>query len=137
MVQKAAADIRLPTDLERMNCRLETRLRGVFLLSVEEPGDYLFVPAGVVILMEREQFQIFCVKSCHNLYRQVIYKFPIDELLKGVHYRDTGFRLEDISDTLARHGWLDTSAVPEILGHLYEKNPRHLFFLKDIVHTMQ
>lgn len=118
---------------ERMSCVLELRLRGVYLLSVEEPRDYLFIPAGVVIFMEREQFVVHCVKSSHNLFRQAIYKFSRDELLRGVHYRDHGFRFEDLTETMAAHGWVDSASIPDVLRSLYEQNQRHLFFLKRVV----
>ncbi|MDQ0188463.1 hypothetical protein JI721_16085 [Alicyclobacillus cycloheptanicus] len=116
---------------------METRLVGVYLLSVEEPDDYIFVPAGVVVLMERQQFQVYCVKSSHNLYRQALHKFSFDELEQGVRYRDYGFRLEDLSTMMVQHGWVDTASIPDILANLYERNPRHLFFLRDIVHALR
>lgn len=115
---------------------METRLHGVYLLSVEEPGDYIFIPSGVVILMERQQFQVYCAKSSHNLYRQAIHKYAMDELLKGVQYRDHGFRLEEVEAPMGRNAWVDTSNIPEILHFLYQQNPRHLFFLKDTVDSL-
>lgn len=112
---------------------MELRLRGVYVLSVEEPGDYLFVPAGVVILMERERFIVHCIKSSHNLYRQAIHKFSVDELLRGVDYRDHGFRLEDVTAPMAERGWVDSASIPDILRRLYEQNQRHMFFLERVL----
>lgn len=109
---------------------MELKLRGVYVLSVEEPSDYLFVPAGVVVVMEREQFVVHCAKSSHNLFRQAVYKFPIQDLLTGVRYRDYGFRLEDVTADMTKQGWTESSSIPNILRALYDQNPRHLFFLK-------
>jgi hypothetical protein len=110
--------------------RVDIPLRKVCLLSVEEPGDYIFTPAGVVIVTERAQFNLYCVSANHNVYRAALLRLDWTKLERGAEFRGRSFRLEDITADMAQLGWTHASAIPDILRHLYESNPRHLFFLQ-------
>lgn len=109
---------------------MELRLKHIFLLSVEEPNDYIFTPAGVVIVSENYKFTIFCQSSNHNLYRAAINKHTWEEFSKGVVFRGHEFRMTDLSEEMARKGWTTTGSVDAILRYIYTLNKRHLFFLE-------
>ncbi|MCL6518118.1 MAG: hypothetical protein K6T67_14345 [Alicyclobacillus sp.] len=108
-------------------------MRRVYLLSVEEPGDYVFTPEGVVVLLENGHFQLYCPSASHNRFRAALNRFSWDELENGVVYRDASMRLTDITADMALCGWTDPSSVPAMLRHLYRQNPKHLHFLRRVV----
>lgn len=116
---------------------MEIHLKRVYLLSVEEAGDYIFTPDGVVVLLENGHFRLYCPNSSHNRYRAALNKFPWEELERGVVFRETGIRLADITSDIQRRGWTDTSSIPALLAHLYEENPKHLHFLRRLVSSLQ
>jgi hypothetical protein len=106
------------------------------VLSVEEPGDYLFEPAGVVILLHNRHYQVYCTSANHNRFKAALNRFAWGDLENGVVYRETSYRLTDVTQEMARRGWLEADNTPDILRHLYEENPRHLFFLAKSVRKL-
>lgn len=114
---------------------MEVRLKEVYILSVEPPGDYIFTPSGVVFLMENDMFKIYCVSSSHNLYRGALHKHPWNELEQGVVFRDSAFRLENLTQEMNERGWTHAESIPAILEYLYTTNRKQLFFLAKHVET--
>ncbi|WP_026961965.1 hypothetical protein [Alicyclobacillus herbarius] len=115
---------------------METRIDKIYILSVEEPGDFVFSPAGVVILLENKHFKVYSSSSEHNRYRATLQRYSWKELEDGIHHRGADYRLEDVTADMARHGWVDASSTPDILHCLYETNPRQMFFLKRVLQSI-
>jgi len=108
---------------------MELRISGVYVLSVEEQGDYLFTPAGIVIKLTTNRFQIYCAGSQHNLFRAVLHRLDWGELERGLPFREMEFRLTNVTERMIQRGWTHSDAIPAILEHLWKENERHLFFL--------
>lgn len=109
---------------------MEVRLKEVYILSVEPPGDYIFTPAGVVIVLQNDTFKVYCVSSSHNLYRAALHKHSWEQLEHGVLFRESEFRLTSITDEMKERGWTHGDSIPAILSYLHACNPMHLFFLQ-------
>lgn len=106
-------------------------LKRVYLLSTEEPGDYIFTLSGVVLQYTNAQFTVYCMSSNHNLYRQALHRLDWATLIAGeASYRGIEFRLNDVTDDMNRLGLSKLDDIPKILTHLYTTNRRHLFFLE-------
>lgn len=112
----------------------DVKLDRVFILEVEEAGDFIFVPSGVVFVTERHRIQLYCASSNHNRYRAALVRHQWEELENGVRFRDTEYRLNDITQEMTDMGWRYVSASNLILRHLYVTNQRNLFFLERYTH---
>jgi hypothetical protein len=112
---------------------LEVRIRHVYQLDVEDEGDFIFTPAGIVILYENNRFTIYCESPRHNKLRQALHRIPWNEFETGVKFRDMELRLRDLTDQMAQNGWTNADFVPHILRHTYSSNPRYFYFLKRYV----
>jgi hypothetical protein len=109
---------------------LEVQLQSVYMLSVEPPGDYIFTPSGVVIVMNNQSFKVYCISSSHNLFRAALYRHSWDELEHGVVFKETSFRLANITEDMKKQGWTHADSIPAILDYLYTQNSKQLFFLQ-------
>ncbi len=115
---------------------METRIDKVYVLSIEEPGDFVFQPAGVVIVFENRHFQVYSTSADHNRLRATLHRYAWGDLELGVSHQGTDYRLEDVTEDTARHGWVHAGSTPQILRWLYENNPRQLFFLARFVQSI-
>ncbi|EJY56425.1 hypothetical protein URH17368_0950 [Alicyclobacillus hesperidum URH17-3-68] len=107
------------------------KIRRIFEASIEEAGDYIFTPSGVIILMESGDFQIYSESARHNLLRRTCMRYAWDQLVDGVKVDELNIRIRDITADLRRR--LDSEnewTTDEILKTWYEQNPRQLFFLR-------
>jgi hypothetical protein len=109
---------------------MELRLTHIYELSIEDEGDYIFVPSGLVIIYENLRFTVYCQNARHNVIRAALSRFAWQDLELGQSYRGSIFRLREITNDLAQYGWKDTSSIPQILRHCYDLNRRHLYFLE-------
>lgn len=109
---------------------MELQIKHVYELSIEDEGDYIFTPSGIVTIYENLRFTVYCQNAKHNVIRAALNRFSWTDLERGQTYRGATFRLREITNEMAQHGWVDTSAIPQILRHCYELNQRHLYFLE-------
>jgi hypothetical protein len=109
--------------------RVDVAIRKVYILNVEETGDIVFTPAGIVILLENGSFTVYCPKSSHNRYRAAVSRHSWESLESGVEFKGAHFRLEDVSSVLQDRGWTHASSIPDILHFLFETKRKYLFFL--------
>jgi hypothetical protein len=105
-------------------------IQSVYLMESEDPGDVVYAPSGIVVSLTNQKFTVYSNSADHNRLRNVLSRFAWAELLEGVQFRDTEYRLTDLTEEMTQHGWSTASAIPAMLRHLYESKPRHLFFLK-------
>jgi hypothetical protein len=112
---------------------LEVKIRRVFQLDVEEEGDFIFAPAGIVILFDNNRFTVYCESSRHNKLRAALHRIPWNEFANGVKFKNMELRLQDLTNEMAQNGWTTASSVPHILRHALSINPRYLYFLKRYV----
>ncbi|WAH34994.1 hypothetical protein [Alicyclobacillus dauci] len=102
----------------------------VFEVSVEEAGDYIFSPAGVVIVFRNQQFQVFTESARHNFLRRVLTRHPWDKLLTAVTEHGVSVRLRDVTEDVSNKIGLDAMSTEAVLEACYESNPLQLFFLR-------
>ena len=112
---------------------MEIRIRHVFQLDVEDEGDFIFVPAGMVIVFENNRFTLYCQNARHNKLRSALTRIPWADFGNGVKFKDMELRLQDLTQEMAQNGWTNATSVPHILRHALETNPRYLYFLSRYV----
>ncbi|UNO47421.1 hypothetical protein [Alicyclobacillus acidoterrestris] len=100
-------------------------------ISVEEAGDYIFTPAGVLITYRTGQFRVFSESARHNFLRRVVSRHPWDELLSdAVVERGASVRLRDVTAEIDEKIGPDELSTEAVLELCYRTNPRQLFFLR-------
>ncbi|QQE76842.1 hypothetical protein [Alicyclobacillus sp. SO9] len=109
---------------------MATKVEDIFVLSVEEPGDYVFEPSGVVVLYSNKKFQLYSTSANHNRFRAALNRFSWTELTKGVVWKDAEYRITPVEDSVKQTDWEDPQQVPAVLQRLYNMNPKYLFFLE-------
>lgn len=102
----------------------------VFILEVEEPGDHILSPQGVVIVLSNQRFTVYSTGANHNLFRTVLQRTPWPILEQGTRYQNYSFRATDITHTIHERGLKKASDSQSILYNLYEGNQRQFYFLK-------
>ncbi|MCL6442819.1 MAG: hypothetical protein K6T83_05065 [Alicyclobacillus sp.] len=115
---------------------MDLKLKHCFLLSMEEPGDYIYSLAGVVVVFQNQKYSLYCASSQYNRIRAALNRVTWEDLMQGIVFRETGYRTEDITAEMASNGWNTSSSIPAILAHLWKSNPRHLFFLERYLQEM-
>ncbi|OFW74874.1 MAG: hypothetical protein A2201_04795 [Alicyclobacillus sp. RIFOXYA1_FULL_53_8] len=115
---------------------MEPMIHKVYVLAVEEPGDDILTPQGIVIVMFNLRFTVYSTGANHNLFRSVVHKYPWDQLEQGVYFRNQGFRATDVTDVVDQLGLKKASDSSAILRHLYESNQRQFYFLQRYVALM-
>lgn len=106
------------------------QIESVFEVSIEEAGDYIFSPVGIVILFRNKQFTVYSESARHNFIRRVVSRYPWPELLKTVTHQDANMRLRELTAELQQKTGLDELSTEAVLQTCYDMNPRQLFFLR-------
>ncbi len=109
---------------------MDPKIQSVCLMEREGPGDLVFTPVGIVIGLTNQKFTLYSSSADHNRLRGVLSKYAWHDLSEGIRVRDTEYRLTDMTAEMTQRGWGAVSAIPTILRHLYDSQPRHLFFLQ-------
>lgn len=101
-------------------------------LSVEEAGDYIFSPAGIVMVFKNKRFQLFSESARHNFLRRILTRHSWEQLLETVNDGDGGAsaRLRDITEEVMQKSGPDELSIEAVLQICYDTNPRQLFFLQ-------
>jgi len=115
---------------------METMIHKVYVLDVEEPGDDILTPQGVVIVMLNLRFTVYSTGANHNLFRAAVHKHPWEQLEQGVYFRNLGFRATDVTASIDNVGLKKASDGLAILRHLYDSNQRQFYFLQRYVASM-
>lgn len=102
----------------------------IFDIGVEFAGDYIFTPAGILIVYQQGRFKIFSESAQHNFLRRTISRHPWTALLDTVVERGTSVRLRDITDEIEDKNGFSELNTETVLEMCYEANPRQLFFLR-------
>lgn len=102
----------------------------VFEISVEHAGDYIFIPAGILIIYQQGRFKVFSESAQHNFLRRTISRYPWPSLLNTVVENGTSVRLKDILDEIEHKNGFSALSTETVLEICYEANPRQLFFLQ-------
>ncbi|MFB5191226.1 hypothetical protein [Alicyclobacillus fastidiosus] len=105
-------------------------IKRIMEISVEEAGDYIFTPAGVLITYRTDQFRVFAESARHNFLRRVVSKYPWENLLDVVVEQGTSVRLRDVTEELNTKIGSDEMSTEAVLEFCYRSNPRQLFFLR-------
>ncbi|MFD1675131.1 hypothetical protein [Alicyclobacillus fodiniaquatilis] len=99
-------------------------------LSVEEAGDYIFSPAGIVMVFKNKRFQLFTESARHNFLRRIVTRHSWEQLFETVNDGGTSARLRDITEEVANKSGPDELSIEAVLQICYDTNPRQLFFLQ-------
>jgi hypothetical protein len=108
---------------------VDVAIQKVYILNVEEAGDILSTPAGVVILLDNGSFTVYSPKSSHNRHRAAVSRHSWESLESGVEFKGEYIRLEDVSALLKQRGWTTAASIPDILRFLLDTRRKYLFFL--------
>lgn len=107
------------------------KIRNVYEISVEESGDYIFTPTGVVIVLENGQFSVYSESARHNFLRRALMRYPWDQMLyESAEEQDISVRLRDMTEEIAKKIGTGPWGTDAILQTCYDMNPRQLFFLQ-------
>lgn len=107
------------------------KITQVYEVSVEDPGDYIFTPSGIVIALENGQFQVYSENARHNFLRRTLMRHDWDKLLlDSVAEQGSAVRLRDVTKDLTKNMGFSTWSTEAVLETCYEMNPRQLFFLR-------
>ncbi|TCP59455.1 hypothetical protein EV586_101674 [Tumebacillus sp. BK434] len=107
-----------------------TRITKIYILNVEDPGDYYFKPEGVVFLDDLGNYTLFAADSRHNFLRTAVHKFPYQDLEEGVEHRDHHLQLNDVTLQHASRFDLVVDEMLDILHAIFNGSPRQFFFLE-------
>lgn len=106
------------------------KIAQVFEASIEEQGDYIFTPSGLVILLQNGNFHIYSESARHNFLRRACMRHSWEDLREGVKEQDLYVRIRDVTEELSRKIDPDDWTVEAVLETCYSQNPRQLFFLR-------
>lgn len=106
------------------------KLAKVYVVNVEDPGDYYFRPEGVLFVDEKGNHTLYAHDSRHNFLKAAVQKFPWEELTEGVSFREHTVRLIDLTSQMDEHFFLLVDEMPDMLQRLYDGSPRQYFFLE-------
>lgn len=109
---------------------MESVIDRVYVLEVEEPGDTILSPQGIVIVLQNQRFTVYSTGANHNLFRTVLHRTPWPLLEQGIRFKNYMFRATDITASILEQGLQKASDSLAILSHLYTSNQRHYYFLK-------
>lgn len=109
---------------------MEPVIHKVYILEVEEPGDDVLSPQGVIIVLQNQRFTVYSTGANHNTFRSVLHKTPWPLLEQGIRLKNFGYRATDITPSILELGLHKASDSVAILWQLYETNPRQYYFLK-------
>ncbi|WP_054969415.1 hypothetical protein [Alicyclobacillus ferrooxydans] len=115
---------------------MKNRVQSVYVLLVEEPGDFTMEPRAVVIVLGNSQFRVYSVRAEHNRLRSVMNRHNWADLEAGIQAAGTHYRLQARTSDIIEKGWTSLEAIPEILSWLRELYPRHLFFLDQQIQAL-
>lgn len=110
--------------------RKHTHITKVYLVSVEEPGDYYHNPEGVLFIDNLGNHSLYSADSRYNFLRNAVYKFPYADLEVGVDFREHNVRIQDITEQFRDRFNLVIEEMLDILRTIYEGSPRQFFFLE-------
>lgn len=106
------------------------KLAKVYVVNVEDPGDYYFRPEGVLFVDEKGNHTLYAHDSRHNFLKAAVQKFPWEELTEGVSFREHTVRLIDLTSQMDDLFFLLVDEMPDMLQRLYDGSPRQYFFLE-------
>jgi len=102
----------------------------IYEACVEPPGDVMFLPSALMLVLENGQSHIYGEGSMHNFWRSACARHAWSELENGIVVDGHHVRLMDITAELEqlvpRHAW----TVRRIVRAWYEQNPRQRFYLR-------
>ena len=102
----------------------------IYEACVEPPGDVMFLPSALMLVLENGQSHIYSEGSMHNFWRSACARHAWSELENGIVVDGHHVRLMDITAELEqlvpRHAW----TVRRIVRAWYEQNPRQRFYLR-------
>jgi hypothetical protein len=119
----------LQTGANRMK-KKRTRLTKVYILSVEEPGDYYFKPEGVLFIDEQGHYTLYAADSRHNFLRAAVHKFSYKEMEAGVTFRDHHVQVNDVTLQYEDRFEMVVDDMLPILHAVFNSSPRQFFFLE-------
>ncbi|WP_157071001.1 hypothetical protein [Alicyclobacillus acidiphilus] len=106
------------------------KITRIFEASIEEQGDYIFTPSGVVLLLHNGNFLIYSESARHNFLRRTCMRHGWDDLVEGVREQGLYVRIRDVTNDVQKRLDPDTWSVEAVLDTWYSQNPRQLFFLQ-------
>jgi len=107
-----------------------THIKHIYMIHVEDPGDYYLKPEGVLFVDNQGYHTLFSADSRFNFLRSTVQKFPFAELVNGVTFREHNVRLDDVTASFADRFDLLVDEMLEILRTIYDSNPRQHFYLE-------
>ncbi|WP_206830950.1 hypothetical protein [Alicyclobacillus fructus] len=107
-----------------------TPIARVYEARLESPGDVMFLPSALVLLLENGQTHIYSEGGMHNFWRSTCARHPWRDLENGLEIQGHHVRLIDVTEELAhilpRTAW----TARRIVRAWYEQSPRQRFYLR-------
>jgi hypothetical protein len=113
-----------------MSQKKDRWIQSAYTIYVEEPGDIVFRIEGIVFFDQFSSPELYCQDSRYNFLRTVLNRNSIDDLCKGVIYKDHHIELRPISGQIAVQEPFSHTQIPMILQLLQSQNPTQFWFLK-------
>jgi hypothetical protein len=107
-----------------------THIAKIYMMNVEEEGDYYRKPEGVLFVDNQGEPTLFSNDSRYNFLRSAVQKFSYEDLESGVTFRDQNIQLVDVTAVYADRFALLLDDIPAIIRHIHESSPRQHFFLE-------
>jgi hypothetical protein len=107
-----------------------THIDRVYLLVVEDPGDYYLKPEGVLFIDNLGNHTLYSADSRFNFLKSAVHKFPYQELEVGVTFREHQIRLDDVTENYEDEYDMIVDNIMPILHAIFKGSPRQYFFLE-------
>ncbi|UOF89768.1 hypothetical protein LSG31_18115 [Fodinisporobacter ferrooxydans] len=108
----------------------DPRIHEVFVLYIEESGDIIFRAEAVVFFLDQVLPKIYCQDSKFNFIRNVTNRFSIEELKKGVIFREHHIELRPLPTGIDVELPMKISEIPNLLERMHKQNTKLFWFLE-------
>ncbi|SIS61988.1 hypothetical protein [Alicyclobacillus vulcanalis] len=107
-----------------------TAIVRVYEACVEPPGDVMFMPSALLLVLANGQSQIYSEGSMHNFWRSACARHAWRDLEAGKVVDGHHIRLTDVTDEVEQLLPRDAWTSRNIVRAWYECNPRQHFYLR-------
>ncbi|MBF8378649.1 hypothetical protein IW967_12365 [Alicyclobacillus mali] len=107
-----------------------TPIARIYEACIERPGDVMYLPSALMVLLQNGQSHIFSEGGMHNFWRSACARYAWSDLESGMVVDGHHIRLHDVTDPLEQLVPREAWTIPALLQAWYEQNPRQHFYLR-------